>query len=308
MIARASLRKRILKKLGGIVILSVAAPTFAPQVSTQQQNLDALAADTAAAITPSVKYMMGGAKVLVPDFIALHKEPGDLGVKLADQFADSLRKQAHGFAVVDRRDYLEKVGEDDLSADTFEDPDVVACYLEGLRTGTFVEGFYDTGSDNSVSIWVRAFVDKKIIFDKRIKLALTPELQEAVSKPAPRMNESSGPVVWISPDRPPKDIGNVIRIPDGSDKGYTNPTCLHCPSPGYSDAASKAKVQGTVTLDIEIDRGGFPVEIAVIAGLPCGLTRKAIDAVAQWKFKPALGPDGKPIAVVQMAEVTFHLY
>jgi TonB family protein len=308
MIARTSPLHRILRKVGGGVILIVAILTFAPQVSTQQQDLDALAADTAAAITPNVKYMMGAARVLVPNFIALHQEPGDLGSKLADQFADALRKQADGFAVIDRKDYFEKSGEDGLPTGSYEDPDTVACYLAELRADTFVEGLYDTGSDNSVSLWVRVFKDKKIIFDKRTKLPLTPELQGAVSKPAPRMNESPGPVVWISPDRPPKDIGNVIRVADGSDNGYTSPMCLYCPSPAYSDAASKEKVQGTVTLDIEIDRDGFPVEIAVIDGLPCGLTRKAIDAVAQWKFKPALGPDGKPIAVVQRATVTFHLY
>jgi hypothetical protein len=56
------------------------------------------------------------------------------------------------------------------------------------------------------------------------------------------------------------------------------------------------------------DAAGFPVQIALIQRLRCGLTSKAIDAVAQWKFSPAVGPDGKPLVVVVQVEVTFRLY
>jgi hypothetical protein len=39
---------------------------------------------------------------------------------------------------------------------------------------------------------------------------------------------------------------------------------------------------------------------------PNGLTEMAIEAVQTWKFKPALGPDGKPAAVRRMVEMNFH--
>ncbi len=38
-----------------------------------------------------------------------------------------------------------------------------------------------------------------------------------------------------------------------------------------------------------------------------GLEEKAVEAVKQWRFKPALGPSGKPVAVVVPIEVTFRL-
>jgi outer membrane biosynthesis protein TonB len=34
----------------------------------------------------------------------------------------------------------------------------------------------------------------------------------------------------------------------------------------------------------------------------------AIAAVRTWRFKPALGPDGKPVTVNAPIEVTFRLY
>jgi protein TonB len=45
----------------------------------------------------------------------------------------------------------------------------------------------------------------------------------------------------------------------------------------------------------------------VVKGPGLGLEEKAVEAVKQWRFKPALGPSGKPVAVVVPIEVTFRL-
>ena len=34
--------------------------------------------------------------------------------------------------------------------------------------------------------------------------------------------------------------------------------------------------------------------------------QQAVEAVKEWKFKPSTGPDGKPEAVRQAVEITFH--
>jgi TonB family protein len=53
---------------------------------------------------------------------------------------------------------------------------------------------------------------------------------------------------------------------------------------------------------------GRATDIHVSKGLGLGLDQKAIDAVRNWRFKPALGPDGKPASVRVPIEVDFHLY
>jgi periplasmic protein TonB len=96
--------------------------------------------------------------------------------------------------------------------------------------------------------------------------------------------------------------------PNAGTGGYGSPACLYCPQPQFSDEAVKAKYQGTVLLVAIITAGGRATEIRVAKGLGLGLDEKAVEAVRTWRFRPALGPDGKPSAVRQTIEVTFHLY
>jgi len=70
----------------------------------------------------------------------------------------------------------------------------------------------------------------------------------------------------------------------------------------------RLEVLGTVTLHVQIRADGIPAKISTSQGLPCGLTDKAIESVEHWRFKPATGPNGEPVAVEQTVEVTFRLY
>lgn len=63
-----------------------------------------------------------------------------------------------------------------------------------------------------------------------------------------------------------------------------------------------------VNLIAIITADGKASDIHVVKGLGMGLDEKAIEAVRTWRFKPALGPDGRPAPVRQLIEVTFHLY
>lgn len=98
--------------------------------------------------------------------------------------------------------------------------------------------------------------------------------------------------------------GGVFR-PGTGGVGY--PTCIYCPRPNFSDEARKAKYQGTVLLQAVITPDGRGIQIQVVKGLGLGLDEQAIEAVKGWRFKPASGPDGKPVATLTEIEVTFRL-
>lgn len=98
--------------------------------------------------------------------------------------------------------------------------------------------------------------------------------------------------------------GGAFRAGTG---GVGYPSCLYCPSPAYSEDARKAKWQGTVVLQVVITAEGRATNIQVIKGPGLGLEDKAIEAVRNWQFKPALGPNGKPVATITPIEVTFRL-
>jgi protein TonB len=62
-----------------------------------------------------------------------------------------------------------------------------------------------------------------------------------------------------------------------------------------------------VVLVLIVDEKGNPTNFRVISGLGMGLDEKAIQAVKGWKFEPAFGEDGKPVAAKIAVEVEFHL-
>jgi len=97
--------------------------------------------------------------------------------------------------------------------------------------------------------------------------------------------------------------GGVYRVGGG----ISAPTAISAPDPNYTEEARRAKKQGTCVLWLIVDSTGHPRDIRVARGLGFGLDAKAIEAVKQWKFQPAL-KDGKPVDVQISVEVEFHLY
>jgi protein TonB len=97
--------------------------------------------------------------------------------------------------------------------------------------------------------------------------------------------------------------GSSVYQPGG---GVSTPRVLTKVDPDYSEDARKAKYQGTVLLSVVVDEHGIVRDIRVLRPLGLGLDQKAIEAVAQWKFRPGM-KDGKPVAVQATIEVNFRL-
>jgi TonB family protein len=66
-------------------------------------------------------------------------------------------------------------------------------------------------------------------------------------------------------------------------------------------------LSGTVVLRIVVNAEGYAENITVVRKLGLGLDEKAVEAMQKWRFKPASGPDGTPVATVVPVEVTFRL-
>ena len=89
--------------------------------------------------------------------------------------------------------------------------------------------------------------------------------------------------------------------------GVSAPRATYSPDPEYSEEARKAKYQGTCVLWLIVGPDGRPRDIRVTRTLGLGLDEKAVEAVRQWKFDPAM-KDGKAVAVQISVEVSFRLY
>ena len=78
--------------------------------------------------------------------------------------------------------------------------------------------------------------------------------------------------------------------------------------PVYSEQALSAKLDGTLTLYVQIDPSGYATNIKVVKslGLGLGLDEKAIEAVQKWKFLTGK-KDGKPVTIEATIDVNFRL-
>ena len=89
--------------------------------------------------------------------------------------------------------------------------------------------------------------------------------------------------------------------------GVSAPQLINRVEPEFTDAARSARYQGVVEIQLIVDSNGNPENIAIVRHLGMGLDQKAIDAVRQYKFHPAMF-QGHPVPVRLVVDVDFHLY
>ncbi len=89
--------------------------------------------------------------------------------------------------------------------------------------------------------------------------------------------------------------------------GVSAPVVIRSVEPEFTPEARTADFQGSVSIQLIVDTQGNPQNVHVVRHLGMGLDEKAIDAVRQYRFKPAMY-EGHPVAVQMIVEVTFRLH
>lgn len=89
--------------------------------------------------------------------------------------------------------------------------------------------------------------------------------------------------------------------------GVSAPIVVHSVEPEFSEQARQSNFQGTVALQLIVDAEGNPQNVHVTRPLGMGLDEKALEAVRQYRFKPAMY-QGHPVAVQIIVNVDFHLH
>jgi TonB family protein len=102
----------------------------------------------------------------------------------------------------------------------------------------------------------------------------------------PPPSEETGPI----------QVGGDVRAPEK----------ISAPQPQYTEIARKARIQGVVIVQAIIDKAGNVTNVKVLKGLPMGLEEAAVEAIKQWRFKPAT-LNGRPVTVYYNLTVNFKL-
>jgi len=85
------------------------------------------------------------------------------------------------------------------------------------------------------------------------------------------------------------------------------PKALYAPDAEYTQVARQAKLSGSVKLRVLVGKDGVVYDAVFLRRLGMGLDEKAIAAVRQWRFTPAMA-DGKPVDLWINVDIDFRLY
>lgn len=86
----------------------------------------------------------------------------------------------------------------------------------------------------------------------------------------------------------------------------TEPVVIHKVNPTYPEEARKNKIQGSVVVETEVSEEGLIESIKILKATDPIFEQPAIDALEQWRFKPAT-LEGEPVAVYFNLTVNFRL-
>jgi TonB family protein len=138
----------------------------------------------------------------------------------------------------------------------------------------------------------------RLLLEFRLSRSQTP-----IRPAAPLPRPSPAPPYWIDDAEFLKGVALVGQ------RGVTMPVPERTVEPKYTSEAMRAKVTGTVTVDMVVGPDGSVVRSRIARSLDTtyGLDRTALDAASQWRFKPGL-VNGQPAHVLVTVTMEFRLH
>jgi periplasmic protein TonB len=165
--------------------------------------------------------------------------------------------------------------------------------------------------------------NKPPVVEPKIHIEPTIEVQQDVKMASsiPQIGVANSPIVGMSLGNGsgtglgsgngsglgPGSGGNTGGGPKHIGGGISSPIPIYTVEPEFSEEARKAKVAGNVLVNLWVGTDGLPSHVHVIRGVGMGLDEKAIEAVRQYRFKPAM-ENGKPVLVELNIEVNFQIF
>ena len=272
-----------------------------PSAQSQEPTLDRLVDDIAQQFKRTEKKHFL-AQVLVIDFASRSGRIKVVGEYLADQLSDSLRQRIGIAAVVDRKKLQSYLLTGGISPLDLADRGVSMWIASQLGASAIVFGSVAPSNERLLlSTDTYTIKDNKHLGSAKADLILNDQLKEILTKPLDWPG-SADVLVACTASKSKENAGDLFKA-----AGITMPTCVHCPNPDYTDEARAANIQGSVRFDVVVDELGKAKHIAVIQGDQYGLTARALEAIKNWRFKPAM-KDGQPVTVCVDIEVVFRRY
>jgi TonB family protein len=234
-------------------------------------------------------------RIVVADFTFSSGLTSQLGIELADQFSKELASQRNATQIIDRSQ-LHSVFEQQRIPGALLNNEKAMRWLgqtvgaTSILTGTIEDG----GSAVRVRVRLLSCWNDKAGPEESITFPYAGPTSDLSRKQA------------FAQQPPSTSMSSDPSIARAGKSGVTQPSCIYCPNPNYTDPARRARLSGRVVMDVIVSPEGQVVQDRILRGLPFGLNEASMDAVRTWKFRPAM-LNGKPIPVMVAIEVTFRL-
>ena len=211
--------------------------------------------------------------VVVLDIRTTSEKIHPVGVWLADQISTELRAQYPAIHTIDRSQLRP-----DNNVVVFE---AEANQARAVGADVAVSGDFSAVSNRiGISLTLIQVARPTALETRTGTIPISKEITDLTTEPLPPLELKDG-------------------FPQAGRGGISMPVCTHCPPPMYGG------MDGSVNLEVIVTTAGRPDRIKVVMTQIPDLTALAIRSVQGWRFKPATGFDGKPVAVILPIWVTF---
>jgi TonB family protein len=272
-----------------VLLLGIALPlAAASRAQISSTSIDPAISQLAGRIAGPLQ-KVHATKVVFADLKGPDGQTHPVGRWLSDQLANSCNRDFPGLEIIIRPQHEEVPEGVDEAGNQRQAFKSVEEWARGVGANVVVTGTFAKFSDG-IGISLRALSSLDPARSLVEATGLVP-VTEAIT------------AMFPEPIPSPKD-----GIPRSGVGGVGVPNCIYCPAPRYSGDARQAKVEGTVVLQVVITTDGRATNVMIAKDPGEGLGMQAVESVRKWKFKPASGPDGKPVAVICPIEVTFSFY
>jgi len=97
----------------------------------------------------------------------------------------------------------------------------------------------------------------------------------------------------------------TLHVTDRPIPGMLPPFALVHTKPLYTLDGLSQRIEGRVSIQVQVEANGDSKVLQVVKGLGQGLDESALAALQQWRFAPALS-NGLPVSVIADVDVDFH--
>lgn len=225
-------------------------------------------------------------KLAVAEFVTSEGEASPRGKYLSALLCEGWSQHHAKFTVVESANLRQTLAEHKLTIQDLKSPESLKQVGATLGVEAVVLGtLTDTADGYLLAVTVRNTSDGTLLFAKEQPVARSHVLDSLAATNA----------------------DSFASAPKAGADGAGVPTCTYAPTPVFPAGARKAKISAAAVIVMAVvSTEGLVTNIRVLKDPGYGFAERAVEKLTEWRCKPALDKDKKPMAVTVPVDISFH--